>query len=170
MRFGGVFCALLLAGTGAASAQHPSHPHRSGLWGEIGFGPGHVRIACSTCTDVFGANGATTNIRIGGTVSDHVLIGFELFSLLDKAFSFATGDSVNRAGAATAAVVVIWFPGRRGLFLKGGVGAAAGQFVVPNGTTRPDTRFLISEVGPSATMRPRDISTMRSAYSSASSR
>jgi hypothetical protein len=37
-------------------------------------------------------------------------------------------------------------------------------------TMRPETRFLISAVEPSATMRPRLISTMRSAYSSASSR
>jgi len=130
--------ALLMLGTGAVTAQSPRRPHRAGLWGEIGFGPGRVRVACSGCTDVSAAGGATSYFRIGGTVSDRVGIGVEVFSFLDRAFGFSPGDTTTTAETATATVVVIWFPGRHGLFFKGGVGLAGGQFTIP-GTAGADT-------------------------------
>jgi hypothetical protein len=99
-------------------------PHRSGWWGEFGAGPGLVRVACSGCNDVVSAQGPTSYIRIGGTASDHVLIGFEAFGL-------AQGRGSTRARTATATVVALWFPGRHGLFFKSGVGVAWGQFTVP---------------------------------------
>lgn len=117
-------------------------PHRSGLWGELGSGAGHVRIACSSCTDAFGANGTTGHVRIGGVISDHVLIGFEVFSLLDKAFAVSPEDSAATAETGTAAIIIMWYPGRRGLFFKGGIGAAFGQFSIPTdsaGTIQADT-------------------------------
>ncbi|HKA57591.1 MAG TPA: hypothetical protein VKD28_03180 [Gemmatimonadales bacterium] len=122
----------LLLGHGAAAAQKPSRPHRSGLWGEFGFGPGYVRIACSGCEDVVGASGATSYLRIGGIVSDHVIIGFEAFSLLNKTLGYATPDSGTTAETGTAAIILMWYPGSRGLFFKGGVGAAFGQFSIPS--------------------------------------
>ena len=82
------------------------------------------------------AGGLTSYVRIGGTVSDRVVIGLEVFSLLDRGFGFSTGDSTSTA--ATAAVVVLWFPGRRGFFFKGGAGIASGQFTIP-GTAGADT-------------------------------
>jgi hypothetical protein len=109
------------------------------LWAELGAGPGRVRIACSGCTDeVVAASGLTSYFRIGGTVSDHVVIGVEVFSFLDRAFGFSPSDSATTAETATATVVVMWFPGRRGLFFKGGVGLAGGQFSIP-GTAGADT-------------------------------
>lgn len=121
--------ALLCGGT--AVSQKAPRPHRSGLWGEFGGGPGYVRVACSGCEDVVGANGTTSVFRIGGVISDHVLIGFEAFTLLNKTFGFAPEDSNAVAETGTAAIVILWYPGRRGLFFKGGVGAAFGQFSVP---------------------------------------
>ena len=121
-----------------AWAQRADRPHRSGLWVELGAGPGRVRIACSGCTNVVAAGAPTSYFRIGGTVSDRVVIGFEVFSLLDRAFGFSLGDTSTTAETATATVVVLWFPGRRGFFFKGGVGLAAGQFTVP-GTAGADT-------------------------------
>lgn len=129
---------MLLAASAWAQLPHPPRPHRGGLWGEIGFGPGRVRVACSGCTDVIAAAGTTSYVRIGGTVSDHVLIGFEAFSLLDRGFGFSPGDSTSSAETALATVVVLWFPGRHGLFFKGGVGLASGQFSIP-GTAGADT-------------------------------
>jgi len=121
-----------------AWAQRADRPHRSGLWVELGAGPGRVRIACSGCTDVVAAGAPTSYFRIGGTVSDRVVIGLEVFSLLDRAFGFSLGDTSTTAETATATVVVLWFPSRRGFFFKGGVGLAAGQFTVP-GTAGADT-------------------------------
>ena len=134
---------LLPAGVLAAqdSAPAPKHrrPHRAGLWGEFGFGPGRARVACSGCESVIIANGATSYLRIGGTVSDHVMIGGEIFSLLNKAFGFSPEDSARTAETGTLAIIVMWFPGRSGLFFKGGVGAAVGQFSLPTATSSADT-------------------------------
>jgi hypothetical protein len=85
------------------------------------------------------SNGATSHLRIGGTVSDHVLIGGEIFSLLDKAFDVSVGVSTNTAETGTAAIALMWFPGRSGLFLKGGVGVAFGQYSIPTSPTTADT-------------------------------
>jgi len=128
----------LLWGT-AAPAQKPARPHRSGLWGEFGFGPGHVRVACAGCTDVVSAHGQTSYFRIGGAVSDHVMIGFEAFSLLDKAFAFSLDDSTAAAETATATVVILWYPGKHGLFFKSGVGVAGGRYAIPTSPTQADT-------------------------------
>jgi hypothetical protein len=95
-------------------------------------------VACSGCNDVVVATGATSYFRIGGTVSDRVVIGLEVFSLLDRGFGFSSGDSASTAETATAAMVVLWFPSRRGFFFKGGAGIASGQFTIP-GTTGTDT-------------------------------
>lgn len=135
----GLLCLFATLWGTAAPAQRPARPHRSGLWGEFGFGPGHVRVACAGCTNVVSATGQTSYLRIGGTVSDHVLIGFEAFSLLDKAFHFSLDVSTSSAETATATVIILWYPGKRGLFFKGGVGVAAGQYTIPSGGAQPDT-------------------------------
>jgi len=129
------FLALVAA---PAPAQRPHRPHRSGLWGEFGGGPGRLRVACSGCNSVVLSSGSTSYIRIGGTVSDHVLIGVEAFSLLDRGFGFVSGDSGSTENG-TIALIVIWFPGRTGLFVKGGVGLAGGQFTLPSSPTTADT-------------------------------
>lgn len=116
--------------------------HRRGLWGEFGGGPGYVRIACSDCEDVIGTGGATSYFRVGGVISRNVVIGFEVFSLLDEGFGFSPTDTNMIAETGTAAIVLLWYPGRHGLFFKGGVGAAFGQFSVPadsSGTVVADT-------------------------------
>ena len=114
----------------------PAHPkrHRMGLWGELGSGPGYVRVGCSGCTDVIGASGTTSYIRIGGVISRNVLIGFEVFSLLDNSFNFGSSSGNTAAETGTADIVLLWYPGRTGLFFKGGVGAAFGQFAIPADT------------------------------------
>ena len=133
MRHPLVLVALVLLCAGPASAQQAPRPerHRRGLWGEFGGGPGYVRIACSGCTDVVGATGATSYVRIGGVISRNVVIGFEVFSLLDDAFGFAPQDSGATAETGTAAIIILWYPGSHGVYFKGGVGAAFGQFSIP---------------------------------------
>ena len=132
-------CLLVTLSGGALAGQRPMRPHRAGLWGEVGFGAGHVRVTCATCTSVVPADGPTSYVRIGGTVSDHVVIGFEAFSLLDKAFNFSLDVKESTAETATAAVIILWYPGRTGLFFKGGVGAAGGQYTIPRNATQADT-------------------------------
>lgn len=130
---------LTTLAAGGLAAQRPARPHRGGLWGEFGIGPGQVRVACAGCTNVVSSNGPTSYLRIGGTASDHVVIGFEAFSHLDKAFQFSLDVSTSTAETATAMVIILWYPGRRGLFFKGGMGIAAGQYSIPTSPTQADT-------------------------------
>ena len=122
-----------LSTTSPSPAAAAPKRHRMGLWGELGSGPGYVRIACSGCSDVIGASGTTTYFRIGGSISRNVLIGFEVFGFLDNSFGFGS-DTNTVAETGTAAIVLLWYPGRTGLFFKGGVGAAFGQFAIPADT------------------------------------
>ena len=126
-----VAIALLCPRPALTQQAPPPERHRRGLWGEFGGGPGYVRIACSGCTDVVGATGGTSYFRMGGVISRNVLIGFEVFSLLDDAFGFTPQDSGATAETGTAAIIILWYPGRHGLYFKGGVGAAFGQFSIP---------------------------------------
>jgi len=132
-----VVCAALAVVCAAAMPAQDSIPkrHRRGLWGELGSGPGYVRVACSDCEDVIGASGTTSYFRIGGVISKNVLIGFEVFSLLDNTFGFGDTDTNTVAETGTAAIVVLWYPGKTGLFFKGGVGAAFGEFSIPADTS-----------------------------------
>lgn len=122
-----------------AAARRPQRPHRTGLWGEIGAGGGWLRMGCATCSDPINAEVGGGLFRLGGTVNDRVLLAWESVGFNNDAFSFGSGDSTGVADFGTATLVVLWFPGRRGLFLKGGVGLVSGTFTVPNGTAVPDS-------------------------------
>ena len=133
----------LLAAGGGLSAQRP---HRSGLWGEIAPGVGHARLACAGCPDVETVSGVTTQLRIGGTISRHVLIGVETFSMIDRPFGTTSEDSTS-AESGTFAVIVMWFPGKNGLFFKGGVGTSYGEFVIAADTSRGTGMGLTFGIG-----------------------
>jgi len=74
---------------------------------------------------------AISYFRIGGTVSDRVLIGVEVVSLLDRAFGFSRGDTTTTAETGTATVVVLWFPSRPWFFLQRRRRPGVGQIHVP---------------------------------------
>ena len=114
----------------ATSVIRRDRPHRSGLWGDFGFGPGATRIGCAGCTDVRFSPGNTGLFRIGGVITDKVLLGFESFSLLNEKFGFLDGDSSIVSENTSLQGVVLWYPWRGGVFLKGGVGIANGSFTV----------------------------------------
>jgi hypothetical protein len=123
---GALFATVVLcASPGDTSAQRPQ---RSGFWAEAGTGPTHVRVACSNCEDVTRGSGAGLFLRVGGTISSRVLLGVESFSVIDRAFGIADDDVV--AENATLAAIVLWYPGRSGFFVRGGVGPAGGTFTV----------------------------------------
>jgi hypothetical protein len=136
--------ALLLGFTTARAqdppkARRPQRPHRTGLWSEVAAGGGFLRMGCSTCTDPIETRVGGGLFRLGGTVNDRVMLAWESIGLNDQTFSFAAGDSTTVADFGTATIIVLWFPGRSGLFLKGGVGIVSGTFQVPSGTAVPDS-------------------------------
>ncbi|HEX9705055.1 MAG TPA: hypothetical protein VGA20_07400 [Gemmatimonadales bacterium] len=130
----GALAALVMLGPGLGGGAAAQRRHRTGLWGELGAGAAHSRVTCSTCTDVVRSSGSGGYIRIGGVLSDRVLLGVESAGFLDEAFGFTADDTSIVAEMETITVVVLWFPWRSGVFLKGGTGVAQGRFTVPSGS------------------------------------
>ena len=131
---------MLCLGLSACAITGPQRPHRTGLWGEIAGGAGRMRMTCSECTDPIQAPGGAAQTRIGGTLSDQVMLGAESAIFTDEAFGATLGDSnAVVAQLETVGVVVLWFPWRAGFFLKGGVSLAQGRFTIDNGALPPDS-------------------------------
>src|SRR5256714_11112618 len=64
---------LLLLGAPAASAQHPQT--RKGFWVGFGLGYGSYGISCSGCSALGRESSFTGELKLGGTVSPHLLLG-----------------------------------------------------------------------------------------------
>ena len=133
-RLGRAAAAVAVVATALAGGAAAQRPHRTGLWFELGGGPAAVRVACAGCADVSFEAGSGGYLRLGGVLSDRVLLGVEAFGFDDETFGFTAGDTAFVAETGTVAAVVLWFPWRSGAFLKGGVGLAEGSF-----TTTPTT-------------------------------
>jgi len=129
MPFRRIAAAALLLGA-IATPLAAQRPHRTGLWGEAGFGPGRIRVNCSNCANVIVTRGDGGYLRVGGVLSNSVLLGIEASGTSNEAFGFEQGDSSVTADVAGVNVIVLWFPWRHGFFLKGGVGVADGTFTV----------------------------------------
>lgn len=101
--------ALLVLGVSVVSAQHPQT--RQGFW--IGFGFGYGSYTCTGCGSRGGASGY---LKMGGTVSPHLLLGGET-NVWTKSQYGATLSSGNASFAA------YYYPQPAGgFFLRGGVG------------------------------------------------
>ena len=125
--------------SGRAPAQEP---HRSGFWLETGSGPGAVRIGCSGCPDITTAGGSSGYLRLGGVLSPKVLLGVETFGFTNQHFAFAGQAASVIAEDASLGAVVLWYPWRGGVFLKGGLGLARGTF-----TVTPDSSPVLHATG-----------------------
>ena len=102
----------LVAGTVPAQAPADIHEHR-GFW--IGFGLGGG-VNLSEGLDGERLGGGAGYLRLGGTVSQRVLLGFDgIFWGRDE-----NGNSIARGNSSFA---MLFYPsGRGGGFLKGGLG------------------------------------------------
>ena len=110
--------------TAEAQAQQPS---RSGFWIESGAGTGGVWVGCSTCEEPEATFGESTYLRAGGALSERVLWGLEAFTLLNETFDPAEGDSTLEVENVSLGPVVLWYPWRNSVFIKGGVGLSRGE-------------------------------------------
>lgn len=131
----------LLVGLLAAGAW-AQRPHRSGVWVEAGGGLGYVRISSSGSTVVTSAPGSVSYLRAGARLSDKVMLGIENFGFVDDMLGFFRADTSSVGQTWSLSAVVLWYPWRSGLFVKAGVGAAQGTFVVtpPGGGSPVTTR------------------------------
>jgi len=106
--------ALLVLGVSIASAQHPQT--RKGFWIGFGLGYGSYGISCSGCSGLGRESSFTGHLRLGGTVSPHLLLGAE---------SIAWSKSENGATitAGNLSLAADYYPQpASGLFLSAGVG------------------------------------------------
>jgi hypothetical protein len=124
---------LMLAAPGSAQ-----QPLRSGLWFELGRGSGNIRIGCATCerpTSIFGSSGF---LRIGGSLSQRVMLGLGIFSLLDDRFQDRGTDSVVTLENSSIGPTVLWYPWKSGFYLNGGLGLTKVELVVPESDDSPE--------------------------------
>ncbi len=102
----------LLATPGAA--QNPQT--REGFWISFGFGVGS--LGCEDCGDDEREVGTNFNLRLGGTMSQRLLIGGEV-----NGWTKTEGDATLTV--SNIGPVLLFYPNPNGgLFLKGGIGMA----------------------------------------------
>lgn len=130
MRVGVMATLGIAVAAGAASAQSASWQEHRGFW--IGFGVGGgVNLNEGFDGDRLG--GGTGYVRLGGTPSQRVLLGFE-------GIGWARDQSGATLGRGNGAFVVLFYPGAQGgAFLKGGVGVASISRSTVSGSTTTTT-------------------------------
>ena len=134
-----VLGAAVLAIALGGSELCAQRPFRSGFWLENGVGTGTIRVGCGTCEEPLAGYGQSSYLRAGGTVSPRVVLGIELFALLDDAFPVPDSDSTLMVENVSIAPVVLWYPWESGLFFKWGVGLAHGEILVTGEDGEPLT-------------------------------
>lgn len=125
---------------------HAQRPHRSGLWFEAGWGLSTIRVACTGCEGVTRASGSAAAFRLGGVVSDKVLIGVETFTYLNESFGLSETDTALVAATSNLGGIVMWWPWKSGFFVKGGIGVAQGEFTL-NADTEDEVVYQGTGVG-----------------------
>jgi hypothetical protein len=111
-------CALFLALSCAVPVleAQTGHPQvRQGFWISVGFGVGVYELNCDGCS-FERAIDKSGNLRMGGSVSQKVLVGGEVMAWSHYA------DGVDEWGGALTAVMLYYPSSSGGLFLKGGLG------------------------------------------------
>ena len=101
-------------------------PYRRGFWISFGVGYGSAAMTCSSCRNDRRLGSSVGTLRLGGTLSDHLLLGGEV-----DAWNRSRSGVTETVGDGS--VALYYYPWATGtVFLKTGVGA-----VVYNATTSP---------------------------------
>ena len=123
MRFTSRSIALLsvlsVLGLSVASAQHPQT--RKGFWVGFGFGWGSYGISCDGCSGLGREGSYTGNIRLGGTLSPHLLLGAE-------GIAWSKSENGGTVTAGNTSLAAFYYPKPAGgLFLSAGVGLSRAE-------------------------------------------
>jgi len=118
-RFGAAALLLVLVGTTAVQAQHPQT--RQGFWIGFGLGFGSLGLSCNGCSSINRESGVSGFLKMGGTVSDKLLLGGE-----SNGWTKDIGGT--RVTAGNLSFTAYYYPApASGLFLRGGLGFASYQ-------------------------------------------
>jgi hypothetical protein len=106
-------CCAAALGVTTLEAQNPQT--REGFWIGLGLGVGSAGANCDACTDdrEIGLSG---NLRLGGTLSQHVLLGVGTNGWIKS------DSGVDQNMGALSALVVVYPSATGGFFLQGGLG------------------------------------------------
>jgi hypothetical protein len=116
----------LAAGSPLRAQKKDGAPRREGFWIGVGIGYGSAAISCSSCRSARRLGSQAGTIRLGGTLSNQLLVGGEI-DAWDRSESGVT-ETVGDVSA-----VLYFYPTAGGtVFLKAGLGA-----VVYNATSSP---------------------------------
>lgn len=123
------FATTILFAATSLAAQDARPNTRQGFWIGFGLGPGSTGEDCGTCT-TDRINGAAGYLRLGGTVSQGVLLGGELNG-------WGTEYRGVERSFGSGAFVLVWYPSRASAFyLKVGVGGMT--YTITNGTNETE--------------------------------
>ena len=116
MRAAILIASLLACASASLDAQSARRPNtRKGFWVGFGLGDGSAGVDCTDCpTGRLG--GFSGYVRLGGTLSPSILIGFE-------SNAWVHSESGLDQSMGFGSVVALWYPSPTGaLYLKGGLG------------------------------------------------
>ena len=118
---------------------------RDNFWFEASVGSGGIFFNCSACESPIRTFGESVIFRTGGKLSDRVLLGIEVYSLISKTFQPTGGNEILEVEISSFAPIIIWYPWRYGLFLKGGFGVSGGE--IQTAETDESPQILATGVG-----------------------
>jgi hypothetical protein len=121
----GLLAAAVLSSPAAAQGREARH---DGFW--VGFGVG----AGTNLTDGYddARLGGSGYVRLGGTVTPSILIGGE-------AIAWVRGRTGTTLSQGNATATVLFYPMRRGVYLKAGLGFASWSASSTSGSTTTTT-------------------------------
>jgi hypothetical protein len=119
----GLVVLLAIASPGTAFAGPPQT--RRGFWWSFGLGCGSAHIECDQCAPGDREGSFAGWLRLGGTIGDHLLLGWEASGWLknDKGRLETSDDLVRTLG--NSAVIVVFYPrASSGFSMRVGAGLA----------------------------------------------
>jgi hypothetical protein len=112
-----VVALLVVASLPLQAQEEAINKHaRKGFWISFGFGAGSLGASCDGCGDLDRETGVSGYLRLGGTISQNILIGGGTNGF------YKDSDGIKQQFGAVSALI-LWYPSARGgLYLQGGLG------------------------------------------------
>jgi hypothetical protein len=108
---------------------HADPAPRKGFWWSFGLGYGSARAQCVECTSEDREGSVAGSFRLGGTIGDNLLIGWELGGWLKNSSGWLPTDQDVSRTLGNSSIVALYYPrAASGLFVKVGAGLSYVNF------------------------------------------